>query len=231
MLETGGLTKEDVNMVDPGFGVVQLVVEGKVDTGHGLVYGEPAAVNAKRKEQGKPPVDFWLYSDYGVPNFYFMMFVANENWIERNSATTCRFLRATKKGYAEFEQNRDVYNKIFAKRNEVFTLADHSSFTDVTLPDWKGPNGKFYEQEASVWKAAMDWALKAKLITVGDEPATTLPTSTCLIERTAWAGSRWGPRLGSNDGAWDRVDGAAASDLRRLARDRAGRHFRARPRQ
>ncbi len=171
MLETGGLTKEDVNMVDPGFGVVQLVVEGKVDTGHGLVYGEPAAVNAKRKEQGKPPVDFWLYSDYGVPNFYFMMFVANENWIERNSATTCRFLRATKKGYAEFEQNRDVYNKIFAKRNEVFTLADHSSFTDVTLPDWKGPNGKFYEQEASVWKAAMDWALKAKLITVGDEPA------------------------------------------------------------
>ena len=171
MLNSAGLTRSDVKMVDPGYGVVQLVVEGKVDVGHGLVYGEPAAVNAKRAEKGEPPVDFWLYSDYGVPGFYFMMFVGSETWTKAHPGATCRFLRATQKGYEEFKANRGIYNKIFAEKNEVFTLKDHTHFTNVTLADWVGPDG-FYRQEATLWKAAKEWAIKYKLITKGADPSS-----------------------------------------------------------
>jgi putative hydroxymethylpyrimidine transport system substrate-binding protein len=170
MLASVNLTEKDMDVVDPGYSNVTLLESGKLSAISGLSYSELMSANEQRAKDGKPNFLYWPFTDYGVPNFYFMVLAGNDSWLKEHPAATCRFLRATQKGYREFAANPDVYNKFFAEKNDVFNLQDHANMTKLTMQDWLSPDGKLFTQDESVWSKAQDWALKMKLISIESKP-------------------------------------------------------------
>ncbi len=164
MLKTGGLTLDDVDVVDPGFGHVPLLVAGKVTAVHGLTYGEGVIADEVLTAEGRPKVRWLMYRDYGVPAFYYVVLVANESWVKGNPNAVCHFLAALQKGAQEFVANPGQTNKFMADNNEIFTLPQHTAISAATTPDWKTSDGRYFVQDSDVWKLAQDWALSEGLI-------------------------------------------------------------------
>ena len=171
LLEHGGLTLDDVMVVDPGFAHNALIADGKIDASHGLTYAEGIVADEINDQFGRPPARWLLYRDYGVPPFYYQLLVTNENWAKNNPNAVCRFLRATKKGALDYFKNPDPINAHMFKGNEIFTLAQHTAISSATMPDWQDANGNFFAQDVEIWKQAQDWAVDKGVITVPSDPA------------------------------------------------------------
>ena len=172
LLGSEGLTKADVKVVDPGFAHVPMILENRVQAAHGLVFGEGVVADEILVGDGKEPVKWLLYRDYGVPNFYYQLFVGNEDWVRENDNATCRFLRATAKGTDEWMKNPDATLAAISEGNTAFTPKQHRGIYDATTDHWKEADGTIFMQEASVWQQAQDWAVDQGLISVPSEPST-----------------------------------------------------------
>ena len=171
MIKSAGLEPDkDVKIISQGFGGVPLFQSGKIQGTTGLGYGELVTIQNARKEAGEPPPGWLDFSDYGVPAFYFMVIAGNEHWMRANPGATCRFLRATAKGWEAFKADPDTYNRMFAEQNEVFPLAEHAGFTTRTLGEWRDADGTMFRQSAANWAYAQAWMLEVGLITVGAAP-------------------------------------------------------------
>ena len=172
LLASDGLAKADVRVVDPGFAHVPMILENKVQAAHGLVFGEGVVADEILVGEGKEPVKWLLYRDYGVPNFYYQLLVGNEDWVKENDNATCRFLRATAKGTDEWLKNPDATLAAISEGNTAFTAKQHRGIYDATTDHWKEADGAIFMQEESVWQKAQDWAMSQGLISVPSEPST-----------------------------------------------------------
>ncbi|MBM3511053.1 MAG: hypothetical protein FJX61_13105 [Alphaproteobacteria bacterium] len=172
ILEAGGLTRKDVQIVDPGFGHISYLMTKKVAAAHTLEYAEHMITSELAKKEGKALPTFLRYSDFGVPKFYYQLYVAPERWITKNGATTCRFLRATQKGIEDYfgKQEWKETNKWVHSKNEIFTLDQHNGMAQAIATHWQDPDGKYWVQKEAVWKEAQEWAIKRKLITIPEDP-------------------------------------------------------------
>ena len=168
LLKSAGLTKKDVQMVDPGFGHSQYLMTRKVAAAHTLAYAENMIIEEMSAKEGKPKPNFLRYSDFGVPKFYYQLYVANENWSKKNAATICRFLRATGKGADDYfgKQGWQETNKWVHSKNSVFSLEQHNKMAQAISTHWKDEAGKYWVQKEEVWKQAQDWALQQKFISI-----------------------------------------------------------------
>lgn len=170
LLASGGLTKKDVKIVDPGFAQVPFTLTGRLDAAHGLTFGEGVVANEQLRKEGKPEVRWLLYRDFGVPNFYYMLLVGNEDWVKQNANATCRFLRATKNGTESWLKDPAETLVAISKGNEAFTAKQHRGIYEATKTHWKASDGTYFRQDVSVWKRAQEWALEQKLISVPSDP-------------------------------------------------------------
>ena len=172
LLGSEGIGKGDVRVVDPGFAHVPMVVEEKVQAAHGLVFGEGVVADEILTGQGKAPVEWLLYRDYGVPNFYYQLYVGSEDWVKENANATCRFLRATRKGTDEWLGNPDPALAAISEANTAFTAVQHRAIFEATKAHWKEEDGSIFTQDVAVWMKAQDWALEQQLITVPSDAST-----------------------------------------------------------
>ena len=168
ILMKAGLTKKDVKIVDPGFGHINYLMANKVVAAHTLKYAEHMIIEEINAKEKKSPPLFFAYADYGVPKFYYQLYVGNGDWAEANPGTMCRFLRATQKG-AEAYFNTDFHdeiNKWIFSKNDIFSLPQHQGMMRGITTHWKDSSGKYWTQKEAVWQEAQDWAVKEKLISV-----------------------------------------------------------------
>ena len=165
VLESVGLSEDDLKVVDPGYAGVELMLAGKLDADWtALITTNPYIVDPILEAEGRPPARFYLNRDYGVPNYYYQLLVANEEWAKQNPSTVCRFLRATGKGHAAFYKNPDAVMMQIFKDNDAFTLEANVGMNQGIWNDWIGSEGKLWVQDPAVWKTAQAWALKFGLI-------------------------------------------------------------------
>ena len=170
LLANGGLTRKDVQVVDPGFAHIPFVIEKKVHAAHSLTYFEQAIADLILMGQGKAPVNFMPYTDFGVPQFYYQLIVASESWTQRNPNATCRFLKASLKGLEDWRKDGSTSLDYVVKNNDVFSRAEHEVGYHMSVNDWVAADGTAFRQEVGPWKTAQDWAMKYKLISVGSDP-------------------------------------------------------------
>lgn len=172
ILAADGLSRDDLKVIDPGYAGISLALAGKVHAFHSLHYGEWMMINMELAKMGKKPARFLAYTDHGVPQFYYQLIVGNENWIERNPHATCRFLRASRKGLETWLEDADSLAIQHAiKANDIFTEAMHRESERLAKPDWVAADGTIFHQVEGPWETARDWAMKYKLISVGDDPS------------------------------------------------------------
>ncbi len=118
-----------------------------------------------------------MYTDFGVPKMYYQLLVGNENWVKKNSAATCRFLRATRKGVEVWRNSPAEAIAFIAGKNTQFTPSQHEKMQQMSAAHWLGPNGEVFTQDEAVWAQARDWALKRQII------KKTVPASTYFTNR------------------------------------------------
>lgn len=165
LLESGGLKREDVKIVDPGFAHVQMIQAEKVDAIHALRFGEARVMTLRQKKENKPDAGMLLYRNHGVPAFHYMLLVSNDDWVAKHANVACTFLKGTMLGIqSALKDPKDVTKFITEARPGVYTLEENTDRWETMMPQWKDKEGKMLRNNPELWKEAQEWALKVGLI-------------------------------------------------------------------
>lgn len=100
MLETDGLTIDDVEVVNVGWSLWQSLASGTVDALIGAYWSHESYV---LEDEGYP-VNIIYADDYGVPPYYEMMLITSEQMVNENPDVVRRFANAFVRGY-EWSRN------------------------------------------------------------------------------------------------------------------------------
>lgn len=164
MIKNSGGSIDDVNLINVGFDLMSAMTTGNVDATYGcFINHEIPAL----EEQGFE-VNYFNLTEYGIPTYYSLVFVAGEKNLEQKSDAYTRFLRACQKGFQDMKQNpQEALNLLLENQNtENFPLSEYvekRSF-EILLPMMETENAPFLTQDKSIWQENIDWMEKTGMI-------------------------------------------------------------------
>ena len=168
MLKSQGLSLSDVEMVNVGFDLVPALIGKKVDAivGAYWVHESISAVN-----QGFP-VNIMRMEQHGVPDFYELVLVTNEEKIKENPEMVRRFVRAVTRGYQDaIADPLDAVALLKSVKPET-NLEIENPGVKLLAPLWSADNGVFGWQEQARWTKFAEW-----LVSTGRLSSTADATS------------------------------------------------------
>jgi putative hydroxymethylpyrimidine transport system substrate-binding protein len=115
LLATGGLTEDDVEIIDPGFNIVAPLLSGELDGATATTIFEQ---NEAERESGNP-TRIYIYQDYGCGRYNFLL-QANTNWVEDHEDTVRRFLKAFLKSLKEALEDENETMKYWIEKYPEF---------------------------------------------------------------------------------------------------------------
>ena len=168
MLKSQGLSLSDVELVNVGFDLVPALIGKKVDAivGAYWVHESISAVN-----QGFP-VNIMRMEQHGVPDFYELVLVTNEEKIKENPEMVERFVRAVTRGYQDAIDNPQGAVELLKRVRPEVDLAIESPGVDMLAPLWDTDQGVFGWQDEARWVEFAAWMDEAGLLSgTGDVDA------------------------------------------------------------
>ncbi len=164
MVESSGASMEHVTLIDVGFDLMSSMTTENVDaTIGGMENHEVPAM----EEEGFA-LNYFSPCEYGVPNYYELVFVTGENQLKTKSDQIGRFLRACEKGFEDMKDNPEEALQILLDNQnaENFPLTksvEKRSF-DVLLPIMETEQAPFLTQDKAVWQENIDWLYEKGLL-------------------------------------------------------------------
>ena len=168
MLKSQGLSLSDVELVNVGFDLVPALIGKKVDAivGAYWVHESISAVN-----QGFP-VNIMRMEQHGVPDFYELVLVTNEEKIKENPEMVERFVRAVTRGYQDAIDDPQGAVELLKRVRPEVDLAIESPGVDMLAPLWDTDQGVFGWQDEARWVEFAAWMDEAGLLSgTGDVDA------------------------------------------------------------
>ena len=164
MVEFDGGDPSKVEVMDVGFELLTSMIAKQVDaTIGGLVNHEVPVM----EEKGLP-VDYFYCTEYGMPNYYEELFVANDDLIKERKDVYVRFLRAANKGFEDMmNKPEESLNLLLSKQEaDQFPLSKNveTQSMNILLPIMKEEGVPFLHQDAKVWQENIDWLYDHKII-------------------------------------------------------------------
>ncbi|MDA0733374.1 MAG: ABC transporter substrate-binding protein [Chloroflexi bacterium] len=164
MLKSEGKTIADIELINVGFSLVPALISGEVDAiiGAYWVHESISAVN-----QGFP-VNIMRLEEHGVPDFYELVMVANEDMIAENPDLIQRFVRGVRRGYQDaIDDPRGAVQLLKDVRPEV-DLTIENPGVDLLAPLWEPDGGQgFGWQEEARWVDYAQWMEESGLLDGG----------------------------------------------------------------
>lgn len=164
MMESVGASMDDVTLIDVGFDLMTSMTTGKVDATIGcLVNHEVPALEEEGFE-----VNYFFPTEYGVPDYSELVFVAGNNDINENSEKIEKFLRASQKGFEDMKNDpQGTLTTLLENQNEEnFPLSEgvEQRSIDVLLPLMENENATFLTQNKELWQNDINWLKEQGLI-------------------------------------------------------------------
>lgn len=164
MVEYDGGDPSKVKVMDVGFELLTSMITKQVDaTNGGLVNHEVPVMIEKGLD-----VNYFYCTQFGMPNYYEEIFVANDDLINERKDVYIRFLRAANKGFKDMMNDPEGSLDILLAKQEAdqFPLSRNveTQSINILLPIMKEEGVPFLHQEASVWKENIDWLYDHKII-------------------------------------------------------------------
>ena len=164
MVEFDGGDPSKVEVMDVGFELLTSMITKQVDaTIGGLVNHEVPVM----EEKGLP-VDYFYCTEYGMPNYYEELFVANDDLIKERKDVYVRFLRAANKGFEDMMNKSEESLDLLLSKQEAdqFPLSKNveTQSMNILLPIMKEEEVPFLHQDAKVWQENIDWLYDHKII-------------------------------------------------------------------
>ncbi|MBQ7084600.1 MAG: ABC transporter substrate-binding protein, partial [Anaerotignum sp.] len=164
MLEQAGLTAEDCELIDVGFDLLTAITTGQVDATIGNMVNHEVP---QLEEQGIA-INYFSPTDFGVPEYYELVFLAGRDAVENNPEKLQKFLRAAQKGFDFMQENPEEALQILLDNQnaENFPLSPsvEKASMDVLLPAMETADAPFMSQDVAVWQENADWLYERGLL-------------------------------------------------------------------
>lgn len=164
IMENVGEDPKSVNLQNVGFDLMSSMTTGQVDATIGCLVNHEVP---QMEEEGFD-VSWFQLTDYGMPNFYELVFLANDKMIEEEPEALRGFLRACGKGFDDFQTDTDgVLNILLSNQNEEnFPLSPtvEAKSAEVLLPRMETEEAPFMTQTEENWKENIQWMYDRGLI-------------------------------------------------------------------
>ncbi len=173
MLGSQGLTLEDVELVNVGFALVPALIGKTVDAivGAYWVHESISATN-----QGFE-LNIMRMEEHGVPDFYELVIVANEDKIAQNPEVVQRFVRGVTRGYQDaIADPLDAVQLLKRLRPEV-DLDIEIPGVALLAPLWATENGVFGWQEEARWLDFAKWMVSSGRLSESTDPMAAFDNS------------------------------------------------------
>ena len=168
ILESDGLTTDDVEMVNVGFSLIPPLLAGRVDAVIGAYWVHESFLIEREGEE----VSVLRIEEWGVPDYYELVLVSNDDMVENNGDVIERMVRAISRGYADAAADHTA---------ALDALMDAAPETDRELeeegivllaPYWTDDGAvPFGQQTAERWESYADWMKGAGMLGDDVDPA------------------------------------------------------------
>ena len=174
MMDAGGADFGRVNLVNVGFDLMSSMTTGNVDATIGCLVNHEVP---QMEEEGFD-VNYFMVNEYGIPNYYEAVFLANNKMIEAEPEVLAVFLRASAKGFADFQSDPGGCLQILLdnQNEENFPLSPsvETQSCETLLPLMETESTPFLSQTAETWQANIDWMYSVGLIHEKVDPAQVM---------------------------------------------------------
>lgn len=161
MLESAGLTIDDVETVNVGYDLMPAVLSGRADAVIG-VYWTHETILAEHEGY---PVRYFQVEEHGVPDYYELVIVAGEETIADQEKMVTRFLNALRKGYRDAEADPDAALELLLETSEELIPEVESEGLEVLAPLWTDSGAVAWgTQTADRWDSYTAWSIEEELI-------------------------------------------------------------------
>lgn len=164
LLENADCTYDENLLVNVGFDLMASMTTGQVDATIGCLLNHEVP---QMEEEGFE-VNYFKLEDYGVPNYYELVFLANDDMIENEPETLKAFLRASQKGFEDMKNDPEAaLDILLANQNEEnFALSEtvETQSMNVLLPIMEKDDSPFLNQKEEDWQNNIDWLYDQGLI-------------------------------------------------------------------
>ena len=157
MLEKAGLSADECELIDVGFDLLTAITTGQVDATIGNMVNHEVP---QLEEQGIA-INYFSPTDFGVPEYYELVFLAGRDAVENNPEKLQKFLRAAQKGFDFMQENPEEALQILLDNQnaENFPLSPtvEKASMDVLLPAMETTDAPFMSQDTAIWQQNADW--------------------------------------------------------------------------
>ena len=164
MMEYVGADISDVELVDVGFELMSSMTTGNVDATIGCLVNH----EVPQMEYEGFDVDYFMVNDHGIPNYYEAVFLSNDEMIENESEVLAGFLRASARGFEDFQADPEGCLEILLnnQNEENFPLTPEveQQSCEVLLPLMESEDLPFLSMREEDWQKNIDWMYDAGLI-------------------------------------------------------------------
>jgi putative hydroxymethylpyrimidine transport system substrate-binding protein len=145
---------QDVELVNVGFDLVPALISRRVDAVVGAYWTHESIL---LENQGYP-VHIMRVEEWGIPDYYELVLVTNEQTVKNKPEVITRFLRAVRQGYEEAAKDPQAGVDILLKstKAEVDEKIERPGAT-LLAPLWKTNTVPFGSQAAARWEGFTRW--------------------------------------------------------------------------
>lgn len=167
MLETDGVSIDDVELVNVGFDLVPALIGERVDAIIGA-YWVHESILAER--QGHP-VNIMRVEEWGVPDFYELVLVASEETIAERPEMVERFVQATIRGYEMALNDRAAAVEAILNEYPETDRSLEEESIELLHPLWTDGVPAFGWQTAERWESYAAWMTERGLLEEDVDPS------------------------------------------------------------
>ena len=157
IMKNTGASADDVEMIDVGFELMASMTTGQVDATIGCLVNH----EVPQMEKEGFEVNYFFPDDFGVPQYYEGVFLANDTMIKDEPEVLKGFLRACEKGFEDFKNSPDeVLNVLLENQDEANFPLDpdvEKQSVQTLLPLMETESAKFLSQTEQCWQENIDW--------------------------------------------------------------------------
>lgn len=176
IMKSSGQDPSSVKMVDVGFDLMSSMVTGNVDATIGCLVNH----EVPQMEKEGFEVNYFFPDDYGVPQYYEGIFLANDEMIENEPDVLAGFLRACQKGFEDFKNDTDTVLQVLLDNQDEsnFPLDPdvEKQSCQTLLPLMETADAPFLSQSESCWQENIGWMYDEGLISTKPDVSEVMAT-------------------------------------------------------
>ncbi len=164
IMEDAGVDSSSITMQDVGFDLMSSMTTGNVDATIGCMINH----EVPQMEHEGFQVNYFDLTDYGMPNYYEEVILANDKTIEEDGEMLQGFLRACRKGFDDFKADPEGCLQILLdnqdENNFPLTPEVEKASCEILLPVMETADAPFLSQNRENWEENINWMYDRGLI-------------------------------------------------------------------